>query len=176
MITLIILAEVAFWVAIIAGLFARYIIKMPKLSLFFFFMTPLIDLALLLLTAIDLKNGEVATFMHGIAAIYIGISIAYGKTMIDLADEKFRVWVLKMKEVRKPLTGTAKGKREIKLFGKHVLAFVLGSILLRLMVTFVDDSDSTAALQQVWKIWSIVLLADGVISFSYVLFPKKLSN
>lgn len=41
---LIILAEISFWIFIVAGLFARYVWKREKLSWYFFAMVPMIDL------------------------------------------------------------------------------------------------------------------------------------
>ena len=54
MIKWIIVAEIAFWIVIIAGLFARYIMKWKKTSMLLFMLTPLIDLALIALTVVDL--------------------------------------------------------------------------------------------------------------------------
>ncbi|MBK3493897.1 hypothetical protein JFL43_03295 [Viridibacillus sp. YIM B01967] len=173
MIVWIITAEIAFWIAIMAALFSRYILKKLKLSTFLFILVPLIDLALIVFTIMDLRNGAIASSAHGISAIYIGVSIAYGKTMITWADEKFQVWFLKINLNKKPLTGVAKGMKELKLFGQHIIAYLLGSSMLWLMITIVGHQEDTTALEQVWKIWSLVLLIDGVISLSYILFPTK---
>ena len=86
---LIIVCEVLFWVFVLAGLVARYIFKKEKLGAFLLICTPLVDVLLLVVTFIDLKNGAVATTVHGIAAIYIGVSIAFGHQMIKWADERF---------------------------------------------------------------------------------------
>lgn len=172
MIIWIIAAEIAFWIAIGAGLISRYVFKLEKLSLLFFLMTPLIDLALVILTTIDLQSGATATTAHGIAAIYIGVSIAYGKSMIAWADEKFQVWFLKKPSSKKVLFGRDKGIYEIKMWFKHVIAYLIGSALLWIMIIYVGQQ-STEALFNVWRIWSIALLIDGAISFSYILFPKK---
>ncbi len=172
MIFWIIAAEIAFWVAILAGLISRYVFKLEKLSILFFLLTPLIDLALILLTTIDLQNGAIATTAHGIAAIYIGVSLAYGKSMIVWADEKFQVWFLKKPSSKKALLGREKGIYEIKMWVRHVIAYVIGSAFLWLMIFYVGQQN-TEALFNVWRIWSIAVLIDGAISFSYIIFPKK---
>ncbi len=172
MVLWIIVAEIAFWIAILAGLFSRYVFKLEKLSLLFFLLTPLIDLALIVLTTVDLKNGANASTAHGIAAIYIGISIAYGKSMINWADEKFQIWFLKKPSTKKPLVGREKGFYEMKMWARHFIAYVIGCALLWLMIFYVGEQN-TEALLNIWRIWSIVLLIDGAISFSYILFPKK---
>ena len=114
MIAWIITAEITFWIVII-GLICRYVFKIPKLSIFFFALTPVIDLLLVILTAMDLKAGTPASTSHGIAVIYIGVSIAFGKTMITWADEKFQKWFLKSGQKNEPLTGVKKGKHEMKI-------------------------------------------------------------
>lgn len=172
MIKWIIAAEILFWIAILAGLFTRYILKQNRLSIILFLLTPFIDLALIVLTVIDLQNGATATVAHGISVIYIGVSIAYGKTMISWADDKFKTWILKISPAKKPLYGKEKGIHELKMWARHGLAFAIGSLMFWLILTFVG-TQGTEALEKVWKVWSLVLLIDGVISISYIIFPKK---
>lgn len=167
----IIAAEIAFWIVIVAGLFSRYILNLKKLSIFFFLLTPIIDLALLILTAIDLKSGATASTAHGVAAIYIGVSIAYGKSMIAWADSKFQSWILKKPSKKKGLFGKEKAKYEVKMWFRHLLSYVIGGSLLGLMILYVGEG--ATALFQVLRVWTIVLIIDFIISFSYFIFPKK---
>lgn len=173
MIAWIITAEIAFWIVIIVGLICRYVFKMPKLSIFFFALTPVIDLLLVLLTAMDLKAGTPASTAHGIAAIYIGVSIAYGKTMIAWADVKFQQWILKASIEKETLTGMAKGKHEMNMLGRHIVAYIIGTGLLYAMTLFIGSNTDTSPLFQVMKVWGIVLTIDAIISISYVIFPSK---
>ncbi|QDP99141.1 hypothetical protein FOH38_00470 [Lysinibacillus fusiformis] len=173
MIAWIISAEIAFWIVIIVGLICRYVFKKPKLSIFFFALTPVIDLLLVLLTAMDLKAGTPASTAHGIAAIYIGVSIAYGKTMISWADVKFQQWILKASIQKETLTGLAKGKHEMKLLGRHIVAYIIGAGLLYAMTLFIGSNTDTSPLLQVMKVWGIVLTVDAIISISYVIFPSQ---
>ncbi|TKI70554.1 hypothetical protein FC756_07840 [Lysinibacillus mangiferihumi] len=173
MIAWIIAAEIAFWIVILIALVCRYRFNKPKLSIFFFALTPVIDLLLILLTALDLKAGTPASASHGIAAIYIGVSIAYGKTMITWADEKFQQWFLKITIEKQRLTGLAKGIHEVKMLGLHVLAYIISTSLLYAMIVFIGQHTDTSSLLQVMKIWGIVLIIDAVISLSYVIFPSK---
>lgn len=172
MVKWIIAAEILFWIAILAGLFSRYVFNQKQLSYFFFLLTPLIDLALIVLTVVDLQSGAEATIAHGISVIYIGVSIAYGKTMIAWADDRFQTYILKKETMKKPRYGIEKGVHELKMWGRHVIAFAIGSAIFWLIITFIDSS-STEALPNVWRIWSLALLIDGAISISYLLFPKK---
>ncbi|MGE7840895.1 hypothetical protein ACQKNX_08885 [Lysinibacillus sp. NPDC093712] len=173
MIAWIITAEIAFWIVILIGLVCRYRFKKPKLSIIFFALTPVIDLLLVLLTAMDLRAGTPASISHGIAAVYIGVSIAYGKTMITWADEKFQQWFLKLPIEKKRLTGLAKGIHEIKMLGLHVIAYVISASLLYAMIVFIGQLTDTSSLLQVMKVWGIILIIDAIISFSYIIFPNK---
>ncbi len=173
MIAWIITAEIAFWIVILLGLISRYHFKKQKLSIIFFALTPIIDLLLVWLTVMDLRAGTPASISHGIAAVYIGVSIAYGKTMITWADEKFQQWFLKLPIEKKRLTGLAKGIHEIKMLGLHVIAYIISASLLYAMIIFIGQLTDTSSLFQVMKIWGIVLLVDAVISLSYIIFPSK---
>ena len=173
MIGWIILAEIAFWIVISAGLVSRYIWKRQRLSIVLLALTPVIDLALLMLTAIDLRNGQTASVVHGIAAIYIGVSVAYGKTMIEWADEKFHQWILKQPKEKQALFGKAKGIHELKLWIRHIVAYVIGSALLYGMIQYIGESGDTGVFWQMIKYWGIIVLIDGAISVSYILFPKE---
>ncbi|MDW4075948.1 hypothetical protein QI255_12230, partial [Staphylococcus saprophyticus] len=83
---LIIFCEVAFWVVILLGLVTRYILKQKTLGLLFLALTPVIDLIILITTSIDLMNGATAEIPHAIAAVYISVSLVFGKSMINWAD------------------------------------------------------------------------------------------
>ncbi len=76
--TFIVGCEIAFWVAIGIGLVARYPLRRPRLGLLILASVPFIDLALLVATAAHLGSGATAGVEHGLAAMYIGFSVAYG--------------------------------------------------------------------------------------------------
>lgn len=167
----IIAAEIAFWIVIISGLYSRYILKRNRLSLFFFILTPVIDFALLVLTAADLKSGAPASFAHGLAAVYIGVSIAFGKSMIAWADRKFQSRILQKPLQHRELFGRAKAVYEMKMWGRHLIAFIIGGSLLGLMIWYIGEEIDP--LMRVLNLWTIVLVIDFIICLSYVIFPKK---
>ncbi|MBK3494254.1 hypothetical protein JFL43_05160 [Viridibacillus sp. YIM B01967] len=164
-------AEIAFWILIVVGLVLRYILKLKRLSIFVLAASPVIDLVLILLTVLDLKNGEIATFVHGLSAIYIGVSIAYGKQMIEWADQQFKWLVLKVDERPKKAYGKEKSKRETIGFVRHLFAYAIGSAVLWGILLFLGKDEQTISLFYVWSIWSIVVVVDGIISISYIVFP-----
>ena len=85
----IVVCEVAFWVALLTGLTARYLLRRLRLGATLLVLAPVSDAVLLALVAIDLLRGGIASWQYGLAAIYIGVSIAYGGRIIVWADTRF---------------------------------------------------------------------------------------
>ncbi|WP_096270890.1 hypothetical protein [Paucisalibacillus globulus] len=171
---LIIACEIGFWVFVIAGLFSRYILKKKRLSNFLLICTPIVDLVLLIVTFIDLKNGAVATTVHGIAAIYIGVSVAFGHQMIAWADKQFSYYFAGgEKPIRGKKYGAEHAKHELVGWFRHFLAWCLGSLILFGIIMLINNTAQTEALIGTLKLWSIVLVVDFLISFSYTIFPRK---
>ncbi|MEC1755631.1 hypothetical protein [Bacillus mojavensis] len=170
---MIVFCEIAFWVVIVLGLVVRYLFKQDKLGLLLFALTPVIDLILLIMTSADLYRGAVATTAHAIAAVYIGVSIAFGKQMIQWADEKFRYYVTK--QGSKPLVryGMDHAKHYAKSLIRHVLAYLIGAGLLAGMIYFIGDAARTEALSSILKVWTVILGIDCLITASYFIWPKK---
>ncbi|MEG7333993.1 hypothetical protein [Bacillus sp. 0102A] len=170
---MIVFCEIAFWVVIVLGLAARYLFKQHRLGLLFLALTPVIDLILLAATGVDLYRGATATAAHGIAAVYIGISIAFGKQMIQWADERFQYYVAK--QGSKPLKryGMDHAKHYAKGWIRHVLAYLIGAGLLGGMIYFINDTARTEALSGILKIWTVVISIDFLFTASYFIWPKK---
>ncbi len=63
---------------VLLGLFARCSLRRQRLGAALLALVPLVDLALLVTAALDLRYGEgEADLAHGLAAIYIGVSVAW---------------------------------------------------------------------------------------------------
>lgn len=170
---MIVASEIGFWVVILLGLVTRYIFKYKKLGLFFLALTPLIDLILLITTSIDLTRGATATIAHAIAAVYIGVSIAFGKSMIEWADVRFQYYFTRQGAPPNKRVGIDHAKHYFKSWGQHVLAYVLGGGYLAVLILFINDPARTEALVEVLKVWSLVLVIDFVIAISHFVWPKK---
>lgn len=170
---LIVASEIGFWVVIALGLFTRYILKKNKTGLVFLALTPVIDLILLVATSVDLYHGATATQVHGIAAVYIGVSIAFGKSMIGWADAHFQYYV--MKQGLKPVKrhGIDYAKHYFKSWGQHVLAFIIGVGILSALIYLINDSTRTEVLTGFVKLWTLVLGVDFLIAISNFIWPKK---
>lgn len=167
----IIACEIGFWVVIIAGLTTRYVLHKQRLGLFFLALTPVIDLVLLTVTAIDLYHGATATFAHSLAAVYLGVSIVFGKSMIRWADDKFKYYI--KKEGKKPVrkTGYAYARHSMKGSLQHVVAYAIGTALLAAMIYIVNDTSKTEELMAMLKVWTIAVAIDVIISISYFVWP-----
>ncbi|MGV3464599.1 MAG: hypothetical protein ACO1OT_04820 [Heyndrickxia sp.] len=170
---IIVFCEIAFWLVIVLGLIAHYIFKQKQLGIVLFALTPLIDLILLTTAGIDIYRGEVATIAHAIAAVYIGISIAFGKSMIGWADQRFQYYVTKQGEKPRKRYGIEYSKHYFKGWIRHFIAYLIGSGLLVGLIFWIDDTSRTEALGGVAKIWSLVLGIDLLISITYFIWPPK---
>ena len=71
------------------SLATRYLLRREALSRLLLFSLPLIDLVLLAVTAFDLKTGTTADFAHGLAAAYVGFTVAFGGIAVSWADRHF---------------------------------------------------------------------------------------
>ncbi|WP_050182653.1 hypothetical protein [Domibacillus robiginosus] len=170
---LIIACEIAFWVVILTGLMMRYVFRQEKAGLIFLALTPVIDLLLLIFTVMDLYRGASATIAHGIAAVYIGVSIAYGRSMVHWADKKFRQYLLKDGSRTESKTGLAFARQDAKNAVRHAFAYAIGAGLLYAIILFIGEGERTEALWQILRIWTIVLAIDLLITVSYFIWPKQ---
>ncbi|WP_430786812.1 hypothetical protein VBD025_14795 [Virgibacillus flavescens] len=170
---LIVASEIGFWVFIAIGLLTRYVFKRKKLGLFFLALTPLIDLILLVTTSIDLFRGATATQAHAIAAVYIGVSIAFGKSMIEWADVRFQYYITREGSPPVKRFGMDYAKHYFKSWGKHVLAYLMGAGFLVILILLIHDPSRTEALTNILRLWTLVLGIDFVIAISLFIWPKK---
>ena len=85
------------------------------MGLFFLALTPIIDLILIITTVVDLMNGATAEMPHAIAAVYISISLVFGKSMINWADDRFRYYVMKQGSKPYKLDGLDYSKTMLKV-------------------------------------------------------------
>lgn len=170
---MIVACEVAFWVVIILGLTVRYLLRKERLGFLLLALTPIIDLMLLVITGFDLYRGATATPAHAIAAVYIGVSIVFGKSLIAWADERFRYYIVKRGD--KPINryGYDYARHYLKSWLKHVLAYAIGVGCLFGLIYLVQVPERTEALTDTMRRWSLVLGIDLLITIAYFVWPKK---
>lgn len=166
--------EIGFWVFVLAGLLCRYVWNRKRLGGLLLLCTPLVDVALLVATVIDLRSGATAGMAHGIAAIYIGVSIVFGHQMVKWADVRFAHRFAGGPEPAKaPKHGSAHARHQIGQALRHAVAWIIGVVLLFAIILITGDESRTAALSGTIRIWSIALVIDLAYSFSYLIWPKK---
>ena len=171
----IVVCEVAFWVAILGGLATRYSLRRPRLGGMLLVLAPVIDVVLLSLVAVDLLGGGTASWQHGLAAVYVGISVAYGKRMVAWADVHFRYRFAGGPEPER-LTGsryTLKCWRDVLL---TALAVLLAAAILGGIIVLVNDAERTLALSDFFRILGIIFAIDFLWAVSYTIWPKKASR
>lgn len=168
----IVACEIGFWVAILAGLVSRYLLRRPRLGAGLLMLAPVIDVVLLVLVAVDLLGGGTASWQHGLAALYIGISIAYGKRMVAWADTRFQYRFAGGPPPER-LSGT---RYTLKCWGdvlRTLLAVALAATLLGAMIFVVNDPSRTESLAGYFRILGIILAVDVVWAVSYTVWPRK---
>ncbi|EME54037.1 hypothetical protein [Amycolatopsis decaplanina] len=133
--------EIGFWVAIVAGLVARYLLKLKRTSVVLLLLTPVIDLVVLVATVIDLRNGATANFVHGLAAVYLGFSVVFGHSMIKWADVRFAHRFAGGPPPPPKPRGREKLRAEWRDWFKCVLACGLAAGVLLLLIFMVGDTE-----------------------------------
>lgn len=132
--------EIAFWVVLFTGLFVRYFLGLRTLSTVLLVSVPMIDIALLIATTMDLNRGAIATFVHGLAAAYIGFSIAFGGVSIRWADNWF---AHKFADGEPPASAPTHGweliRYEFIWWLRCILAVAVTQFLVFLAIIYIDD-------------------------------------
>ena len=174
MVAAIIACEVGFWVLLLGGLAARYLLRLRALSALLLICVPLVDVALLALAVVDLRGGGHAGLPHGLAAVYLGTSVAFGHRMVRWADERFaHRFAAGPAPVRPPASGAAHAAHQRRQWLRHLLAYVVAAAVLGIFTLLVGDLERALPVWSVMAPWGIGLVVDFVISFSYTLAPRK---
>lgn len=156
----IVVCEVAFWVFLAAGLTARYVLRRPALGLALLLGSPLADLALLALTAVDLRQGAIATQAHALAALYLGFTVAFGHATVAWADRWFSYRFAGGPRPAKPRrTGRERVAYEWQLFRRAALAWaVTAAFLLGLTAVTADIERAQALLSYLGVVTTVLVI------------------
>jgi hypothetical protein len=158
LIAIIVACEIGFWVVLGASLLVRYVFGLRRLSAFLLICVPLVDVVLLVATVIDLGRGGTAELGHGLAAAYIGFSVAFGHSMIRWADQRFAHWFASGPPPwRPPRGGRERTRYEWREFGKAAVAWTISCALLATAILVIDDIERTSALVG-WIAWLSMVL------------------
>ena len=172
-VALIIACEVGFWVLLALGLTARYLLKWRRTSVALLLCEPLLELVLFVVTAIDLKNGAEPGWEHGLAALYIGFTVAYGHYTIRWLDghAAHRLAGAPLPP-SPPRYGMARARHEGRLWLRTVVMAAVACALLQAAVWYVGDGD-TSSLRSFQGTALRIAGIHGVIALTYTIWPKR---
>lgn len=139
--------EIGFWLVLLAALVVRYLARNDGLSRLLLVALPLIDLALLGFTAPDLRRGTEATFAHGLAAAYVGFTVAFGHLAVKWADAHFaHRFAGGPMPPQAPTRGWAAVRYDLVLWVRCVVACVITVVLIEALRALASASQTTALL------------------------------
>ncbi|MEH1011743.1 hypothetical protein V6U90_01255 [Micromonospora sp. CPCC 206060] len=175
LLALIAACEIGFWVLLGAGLAVRYLLRRPRLGAALLVGVPLVDLVLFVATVADLRRGATATFAHGLAAAYLGFSVAFGHSMIRWADQRFaHRFAGGPPPVRPPRSGWARTRHEWREWGKGVLGWAVACALLGAGILLVDDPDRSAELQAwILRLTTAIVIWLVIFPLWETIFPRR---
>lgn len=159
-------------------LIARYLFRWRKTGSALLLCVPLLDIILLIATGIDLYRGTIADFSHGLAAAYLGFTIAFGKSMIQWADQRFSYKFANGSVPWHPPThGVAYTLYEWKIWVRALIACTITCAILIGAILIVNKPEQTESLIN----WFFILgstLGIWLVFWPlwYTLFPKKESK
>ncbi|MEV7344997.1 hypothetical protein [Streptomyces sp. NPDC093544] len=172
-VALIIACEVGFWVLLAAGLAVRYLLKMRRTSVALLLCEPILEVVLFVVTAIDLKGGAEPSWEHGLAALYIGFTVAYGHYTIRRLDghAAHRLGGAP-RPPKPPRYGVARARHEGGLWLRTVLMAAVACALLQAAIWYVGDGNTESLRSFQW----VALRAAGIhglVALTYTIWPKK---
>ncbi|MFC9173938.1 MULTISPECIES: hypothetical protein [Streptomyces] len=171
---LVVACEVAFWVLLAAGLALRYVARKPRLGAAVLLCEPLLEVVLLVVTAIDLRNGAEPDWKHGLAAVYIGFTVGLGHSTIKWVDARVaHRWFGGPPPVKPPKYGRARAVHEWRAAARWILASAVALGLLQAAIWYVGPGGGTSSLQSWQQKMVLVIGINLIIAGSYTLFPKQ---
>ncbi|MEU9228795.1 hypothetical protein AB0D40_31050 [Streptomyces massasporeus] len=173
-VALIAACEIGFWVLLAAGLATRYLLKMPRTGLALLLCEPLLEVVLLVATALDLKNGAEPNWTHGLAALYIGYTVGHGHRTVKWLDGHAAHRLGGAPEpIGPPRYGMARARHEGKVWLGTLTGAVVATVLLQLAIWYVDDPSRVTSLESWrWVAWRTAGI-HGLIALSYAIWPRK---
>ena len=144
---LIVACEVGFWVVLLVALAVRYLLAKQRLSRALLLCLPLIDVLLLVFTAMDLRRGSTATFAHGLAAAYVGFALAFGGMAIQWADAHFAYrFAAGPVPAKAPSVGWPAVRYDFLLWGRCIVACIITMALVEALVQFLGGGEAALPL------------------------------
>ncbi|GFH35676.1 hypothetical protein SCWH03_18970 [Streptomyces pacificus] len=173
-VTLIVLCEVGFWVLLAAGLATRYLLRMRRTGLVLLLVEPLLELVLLTVTVLDLRNGAEPSWRHGLAALYIGYTAGHGhRTVRWLDGHAAHRLGGGPPPAKPPRHGTGRARHEGRVWLGTVVGTAVATVLLQAAVWYVGDPARTGPLEDWMHLSWRVAAFHGLFALIYAIFPKR---
>ena len=145
---LIIACEVAFWLILLLSLVVRYLLRREKASRWLLLSLPAVDALLFTVATLDLKSGTPATTAHGLAAAYVGFTLAFGSLAVRWADAHFaHRFASGAVPAKAPSTGWKAVRYEFELWLRCIVAWIIALVLLTGLIAFIGDDAITKPLR-----------------------------
>ncbi|WP_221348122.1 hypothetical protein [Streptomyces beigongshangae] len=173
-VVLIAVCEVGFWVLLAAGLSCRYLLRMPRTGLALLLCEPLLEVVLLVATALDLKAGAEPNWTHGLAALYIGYTVGHGHRTVKWLDgHAAHRFGGAPRPVGPPRYGMARARHEGRVWLGTVVAAAVATALLQIAIWYVGDPERVGSLEN-WRYvaWRAAGI-HGIVALTYLVWPKR---
>lgn len=167
MVAAIIGAEIGFWVLLLGGLIVRYVLKAQRPSTVILSSVPVVDLILVILVSIDIARGAEPTHAHALAAVYLGLSIAFGHQIVGRVD----AWVNHRfaggpKPLKAPKGSTTEVKEIWSEWLRVLTAAIIAAVCLCIMIAFdgwfIPSTLEAAGTHPYWGTMHIICIVTGI--------------
>ncbi|MED7949030.1 hypothetical protein PUR61_32235 [Streptomyces sp. BE20] len=173
-VTLILAAEVAFWVVLGLALTARYVLRLRTVSTALLIGLPVLDLALFTLAVLDLRGGATASWTHALAASYAGFSLGFGPSLVRWADRHFQYrFAGGPKPARPPKYGPARTRYEWQVAGRTTVSAGVTLGLITLMVPLSAGAAAFSTFTAWYLRLSMVAGINLIVAACYAIWPKE---
>ncbi|HEY9313461.1 hypothetical protein [Williamsia sp.] len=166
--------EIGFWVLVCGGLAVRYLLNARRASVVILALVPVLDLVLLAAVAYDIHRGADVDLVHRVAGIYLGVTVAFGHSMVSWADVRFAHWFADgPPPPRPPKKGPAGLRRELIAFGQWLAAAGVAVLAILVLSTTVGDADQDAALAGIFPMLGTITVIWLLTGPVWALFDRR---
>jgi hypothetical protein len=134
-------SEIGLWVLLALGLSLRYLAGLRRTGAVVLAGIPLLDVVLVVAAAIDLQRGAEPGGIHGLAAVYLGVSVAFGPAIVRWADVRFAHRFAGGPAPVKPAKGSPEKLEAVwREWRRVVLAATIASTILLVVAVVIADA------------------------------------
>ncbi|MBD0689154.1 hypothetical protein [Streptomyces sp. CBMA123] len=173
-VTLIVAAEISWWIVLGLALSTRYLLRWRRTSTVLLVGLPAVDLALYALTVLDLRGGAEASWTHALAASYAGFSVGYGPSLVAWADRHFLYrFAGGPKPPPSPKYGPERTAYEWQIAKRTVVSAVITLALITLLVPLSAGSAHFGTFAQWYWRLGIAPVVNVIVAGCYSVWPKE---